>query len=145
MGEKDSMTPSQTSERGAVALELAIVLPILILLVFGIVAFGRGYNANVELRGAGREGARALALGATGTQAESKVQSGAPGLSSGSGITFPATNPDGTTNPTTCGTGDGVSGKNAEITANYQLSYTIPLLSSGTWPIQVTGVMRCET
>jgi Flp pilus assembly protein TadG len=119
-------------------IELAIVLPILILLVFGVIDFGIGYNHNVELRGAVREGARALALNAseTAAQAEDAVKSAAYGLDRPS-ISFPS-------NPVTCGPGDGARGKSAQITATYPVKYILPFLPVGT-SMSVTGVMRCET
>ena len=49
-------------ERGAVAVEMAIVLPILVLLVGGIVDFGRAYFTQVVLTNAAREGARAAVV-----------------------------------------------------------------------------------
>ena len=49
-------------ERGAAAVELAIVLPILILLVFGIVQFSISFNRLQGLQAAAREGARVAAL-----------------------------------------------------------------------------------
>jgi Flp pilus assembly protein TadG len=128
------MKSNERNERGAVAVELALVLPILVLLVFGIIEFGRAYNANVELQGAVREGARSLSLGGTPGQAESAVQGAASNLTP---MTF--------SNETACSTGDGAAGKDAKITATYNLSYNIPLLSSGTWTITATGVIRCET
>jgi Flp pilus assembly protein TadG len=130
------MKSTETNERGAAALELALILPILVLLVFGIIEFGRGYNANVEIQGAVREGARSLSLGGTTSQAESTVQAAASNLTP---ITF--------SNETTCSPRDGASvpPKNATITATYNLSYNIPLFKSGAWTITATGVIRCET
>jgi len=49
-------------EHGAAAVEFALVLPILILLVFGIVQFSIMYNAQQGLHAAAREGARLGAL-----------------------------------------------------------------------------------
>ena len=46
------------SERGAAVIEFAIVLPILILLVFGIVQFSIVYNRVQGLHAAAREAAR---------------------------------------------------------------------------------------
>jgi hypothetical protein len=50
-------------DKGAAALEFALVLPLLLIISFGIIEFGRAYNVVVSLQGASREGARALALG----------------------------------------------------------------------------------
>lgn len=36
-------------ERGAAVVELAIVLPLLVAFVFGIIEFGRAYNTRIEL------------------------------------------------------------------------------------------------
>src|SRR5947209_5320868 len=133
------------SEQGAAMVELALVLPLLLMLVMGIIFFGLAYNAKVELTGAVREGARALALGKTRTSsstcdpnlapadAECLVRQAAPALNSG--IKFPANSVD--TPQVDCGTDQ------AKITAQYDLAYTIPFVSSGTWTIQATGVMRC--
>lgn len=45
-------------ERGAVAVEFAIIMPILLLLVLGIIEFGFGYHAWDSTQNAAREGAR---------------------------------------------------------------------------------------
>jgi len=50
------------SEKGASAVEFAIILPILIILVFGIVEFGIAYNNYIALTHAAREGARLAAV-----------------------------------------------------------------------------------
>ena len=38
---------SKTSERGAVAVEFALLAPVLIMLLLGIMEFGRAYNAQI--------------------------------------------------------------------------------------------------
>lgn len=50
-------------DAGASAVEFALVLPLLLLVVFGIIDFGRAYNAQQALNAGTREGARVLALG----------------------------------------------------------------------------------
>lgn len=50
-------------DRGAAAVELALVLPLLLLMLFGIIDFGRMLNAQITLTEAAREGARAVSLG----------------------------------------------------------------------------------
>jgi Flp pilus assembly protein TadG len=52
------------SDEGAAAVEFALLLPILLLLVFGIIDFGRLLNEQITLTEAAREGARAESLGA---------------------------------------------------------------------------------
>ncbi len=49
-------------DRGAVAVEMAIVLPLLTALVFGIIDFGRIFNAEIQLSQGAREGVRLAAL-----------------------------------------------------------------------------------
>ena len=46
-------------ERGANLLEFALVVPILMLIVFGIIEFGVAYNNSLALRAGAQEGARA--------------------------------------------------------------------------------------
>ncbi|GGK39076.1 hypothetical protein GCM10010124_34830 [Pilimelia terevasa] len=51
------------ADRGAAAVEMALVLPLLAAVLFGIIDFGRMFNAQISLTEAAREGARAVALG----------------------------------------------------------------------------------
>jgi Flp pilus assembly protein TadG len=120
----------RNSDAGAAAVELAIVLPLLLLLVMGIIYFGLAYNAKIELSGAVREGARKLALGKTVTEAQDAVEEAAPGLD---GITFSVTTP--------CA--GGLVGE-ATVTAVYALDYSIPFFNDGTFTVTSTGVMKCE-
>jgi Flp pilus assembly protein TadG len=52
-------------ERGAAAVEFALVLPLLVALVFGLIDFGRAYNQQITLTQLAREGARLVSLGIT--------------------------------------------------------------------------------
>jgi Flp pilus assembly protein TadG len=53
---------SRRDDRGAAAVEFALVLPVLIMLIFGIIDFGRMLSAKITVTEAAREGARAAAL-----------------------------------------------------------------------------------
>ncbi|WP_144123338.1 TadE/TadG family type IV pilus assembly protein [Catellatospora sichuanensis] len=60
-------------DRGAAAVEMALILPILLLLVFGIIDFGRMLNTQIKLTEAAREGARAATILNTHSGATSRV------------------------------------------------------------------------
>ncbi|MBS4213279.1 MULTISPECIES: TadE/TadG family type IV pilus assembly protein [Neobacillus] len=51
------------SEKGQSLVEFALVLPVLLLLLFGIVDFGRILHAYLTIDHAGREAARAASIG----------------------------------------------------------------------------------
>lgn len=50
------------SERGAAAVEFALVLPMLLLIMLGIIELGRAYNVQISLTHAAREAARDMAI-----------------------------------------------------------------------------------
>lgn len=62
------------ADRGAAAVEAALVLPLLLLLVFGIVDFGRLLNAQIKVTEAAREGARVSSFGASLTTVENRAE-----------------------------------------------------------------------
>ena len=69
------------SERGSAAVEFAILLPVLILLLFGIIEFSIAYNHQQGLHAAAREGARVAALPqSTQTSVIDRVRSALQGV-----------------------------------------------------------------
>ena len=56
------MTGRLRDQRGASAVEFALIVPLLIVLVLGIAEFGRAFQVQGTLSAAAREGARAMAL-----------------------------------------------------------------------------------
>jgi Flp pilus assembly pilin Flp len=50
-------------EDGAAAVEFALLLPLLVLLVFGIIEFGAAFNAKIQATNAAREAARLAVVG----------------------------------------------------------------------------------
>ena len=69
---------SGRSSRGAAAVELAIVLPLLILVILGLVDFGRLFFAQIGLGSASREGARAASIGLPSAQVQTVARASAP-------------------------------------------------------------------
>ena len=61
-------------QRGAVAVEFAIIVPVLILLVLGIIEFGFGYHAWDATQNAAREGARLGAVSPDVVEIEARVR-----------------------------------------------------------------------
>ena len=68
-------------DRGATAVEVALLMPILLVLVMGIVDFGLALRAQITITQAAREGVRVAALKQTG--AATRAQTAASGLAIG--------------------------------------------------------------
>lgn len=120
-----------SAERGVAAVEFALLLPVLLLFIFGIIQFGRGFNAKVTLTHAAREGVRALAIDPADTSgAEMIAIDRTNGLS---GVTATAA-----TNCAAAPPNDTVT-----MTVNYAIDYPIPFFGSVTGTISEDATMRC--
>ena len=130
--------------RGSAAVEFALVLPVVLLLVLGIVDFGRMLNAQITVSAAAREGARWAALRldtTTGVTVASRVTTASPGLA-----------PAPTTAVLSSCPATPAAGQNASVTVSATYTLLTPLrtisgLFGGGLPGSVTltgrGVMRC--
>ena len=65
------------TQHGQAVVEMALVLPILIMLVFGIIEFGRILNTYMTVTNISREGAREGAVGGTDAEIIDAVEMGA--------------------------------------------------------------------
>lgn len=65
---------------GAVLVEFALLLPLLLLIIVGIIEFGRAFNSQIELTGAAREAARTMAVTSDQTLARNNAISAAAAL-----------------------------------------------------------------
>ncbi|MCC7364054.1 MAG: pilus assembly protein [Dehalococcoidia bacterium] len=61
------------TEKGQALVEFAFVLPVFILLLFGLVDFGRGFYTWLVVTNAAREGARAAAVQSDWSTTQSKI------------------------------------------------------------------------
>ena len=123
------------SERGAAAVEFALVLPLLVLLIAGIAEFGRLYYLQTTISGAAREGVRAMALqnNAGAAQSVAKTAAGAVGLSDAQIVVTPPS-------------GSCLSTSTTPVTATVTITYNTALMT-GLFDASKTltgkGVMRC--
>ena len=130
------------NEEGAAALEFALVLPLLLMVIFGIIEFGRIYSQYQVYQGAAREGARYAAVrsgagvGPTATQVRTRVLDSAEPYDGN--ITSTSINVSTQCSSTNVGT---------VVTVTWDQSYTIdiPLLPPYTpSPLQIRSAFRCE-
>lgn len=121
------------SERGAAAVEFGLVLPILLVLLLGIIDFGRAYHAQITLTHAAREGARAFAVNGD-TAGVTGVVTGAATALTGVAVSYP--------NGSTCEPPSLVSpGSPAEVRVTLDFDpIFFPFLDVD---LDATGVMRC--
>ncbi|MCC7178315.1 MAG: pilus assembly protein [Acidobacteria bacterium] len=128
------------SELGAELIEMALVTPILLLLVMGIVDFGFLFQRYVVLTNAAVEGARVASMpGYTAADAEARAQSyaatgGVPGTVTA--VTAPVALP---------GAGGGTwPGVEVTVTHVYNLQYIAPIVTlvGGTSAASVTLTAR---
>ncbi|HAM43896.1 MAG TPA: pilus assembly protein TadE [Propionibacteriaceae bacterium] len=143
-------------DRGAAAVEFALVLPVLVMLLVGIVDFGMVTNAQAIAGNAARDGARAASLGAKKADAcEAALQA------SSSLLNFSDTGSCGTSTPSitvTCQTPGGAAcssdfdtsreiGGTAVVTVTYVYHWISPAVFGlpGTTTITKSAYMRIET
>ncbi len=133
---RTSRTPSKRTrrERGAAAVEFALVAPVLITLVLGIMEYGRMYNTQTLLSAASREAVRTTALQGTASAARTAAKNAAPSLPlTDAMIGISATCPAVVTTPVTVVT----------VTITYKFTFVTKLFGTGK-DLKGVSVMRCN-
>lgn len=116
------------NKKGQSIVELAILLPVLLMLLFGILEFGRVYGAYMVIHHSARDGVRVGAVGGTTAEIQAAVQN-----------TTTALDQDNLTiNVVRSGTGD--RGDVITVTVGYDITIVAPLLG-----IVVDNPMHLET
>ena len=118
------------SERGAAAVEFALILPILVLILFGVIEFGGVYNAQLMVTSAAREAARTMAVQGTVADAETVAVDAAIGID--------PTDLDVTVSPGACSAGTDIT-----VTVDYDRPFLTGLFGT---TIELTGqsTRRCQ-
>lgn len=123
---------SSDDDRGAIIVEFALIVPILLMLLVGIINFGVAYNTQIRVQGAAREGARALALGNSAVEAVDRLNL----IEGGDAISVSSQRgcPDGDPDP---------DDAYAEVTTSAEFTFRIPFVPLGTRTLSATASMRC--
>lgn len=129
---------SVADERGATAVEFAVVLPLLMLLLFGIIEFGMTFWRAQSLEAAAREGARIASLSqSTRSDITAAVDNAIGGAPFASAPTVAVT-PD---QSQPCNLR---SGQTVTVTVNAPVTIEIPLWGSRSLTLTGEGRFRCE-
>lgn len=145
---------TRRGEQGAAAVEMALVMPLLFMLLFGIVVFGIHLFRLQSMESAVREGGRLAAIGAAADVITERVfdeQQIVPAMTDLT-VTMVKTVGGAAVPPTTppCTTGDAAAGARVEVTAvvnepgDYAMS--IPFISTLFQPdFTSSASFRCES
>ncbi len=124
-------------EAGQSLVEFAMVVPLLLLVLFAIIDFGRIYQGHVSLTNAAREGARAGAVGESSATVQTRVATTASPLTPTVSVTIPSKSGDSV-----------VVDATATVTLITPLGAMINFVSSGTmsnsFTLRATADMRRE-
>jgi Flp pilus assembly protein TadG len=129
------MRQRRHDQRGASAVEFALIVPLLIVLVLGIAEFGRAFQVQGSLSAAAREGVRVMALQNDPAAARAAVRDAATSLDP------EITDAQITITPASCpNTGGSTS---VRLTISYSMPYLTDFFGDGV-ELTGTGVMRCN-
>lgn len=114
---------------------MAILLPLLVLMVFGLLDFALVLNANLSITNAAHEGARASALGENASQVQARVASTSDPLSA-SFMT-----PVGT--PAITNAGCATRPGSTSVTVTYRVQLVVPIPGITSVDVSGKGVQQC--
>jgi Flp pilus assembly protein TadG len=128
-------------EEGAAAVEFALIVGLLAILVFGLLEYGLAFWQVQNLRAAAREGAREAAVGGDSTEIEqAMIDSSAGSLTGGETISISdVCDEDALGEPITVAITGNLSGA---VQESFQVS--IPFLPPFTLTPELSGTFRCE-
>ncbi len=136
------------SQKGQSLVETALILPILLLLVFGITDFGRIFHAYLTLDHAGREAARVASIGSGLDDVADEIKEATSTLESNDSETDNKVNYQiicEETKPNEC-TEKPNSGEDVIITLTYPVDFLTPVIGQiiEEFDLKDTTVMRVE-
>ena len=129
------LSPSPTrrrDQRGAAAVEFALIASLLFMVLFGIIEFGRLFSELEVLNSAAREGARVAAVRGTGDEVADAVATAAD----------PYELDESPTADKVCD--DATSGEAVTVAWDQNFEFTVGLLPDFNTTLEIKGVFRCE-
>lgn len=130
---RGSMRPDN-SERGAVLVEFALVLPLLVILIFGIIQVSIAFNRFQGIHAAAREGGRTASIpSSTAADVTARVNEALAGISFDSS---PTINPG-----ASCANRQG---QQVTVTVSAPHTISVPFLPAVSVAMNGRGVFRCE-
>ncbi len=117
-------------ERGQALVELAIALPLLILILMGIFEFGRAFYTYQVVTNASREGARVAALGGS----DSEVAARAAAAASPAGSAEVSVSPQGSRS----------RGEPVTVTVSAKVDVAIPFFAAQSYTVRGSTTMMVE-
>ena len=128
-------------EDGVAAVEFAIILPVLALILFGVLEFGRVWSQYQLFQGAAREGARCAAVASTSDcDPITEVENAAEPFTPEKPITISMVN--GGSRPDGCEATD--AGQDIQVSWKQPLQIEIPFWKNTTVTPTIKAVFRCE-
>ncbi|RWZ58211.1 pilus assembly protein [Halobacillus fulvus] len=124
-------------EKGTALVEFALILPVFLILLFGLIDFGRIFHAYLTIDHAGREGARVASVQSEDSEITSAITNAASSLN-GFGNGNITISPAGEANRS--------SGSEVQVTLTYEIGFTTPFVEALASPITLTDttIMRVE-
>ena len=128
-------------QEGVAAVEFAIILPVLGLILFGVLEFGRVWSQYQVFQGAAREGARCAAVASTSEcNPEAAVKAAAQPYTPEEPISISLQG--GSARPVGCLTED--TGQDVSVSWEQTLHLNIPFWDNATVTPTIKAVFRCE-
>jgi Flp pilus assembly protein TadG len=127
-------------QEGVAAVEFAIILPVLALMLFGVLEFGRVWSQYQVYQGAAREGARCAAVASTSECViQDEIESAAAPYTPDGGYSITV---NGQSRPDGCVAND--AGEDVSVSWDQSLDINIPFWNDVTLTPTIKAVFRCE-
>ena len=130
------------NERGAAAVEFALIAALLFTIVFGIYEFGLYFSQYEVFVSAAREGARTAAVRGTDAQITSAIDNSADPYTRNGSISVSVDGAS-SSDPACDGTADTI-GKQVTVSWPQKFTISVPLVPEINKTVTISGVFECE-